>query len=186
MKEVFYNELQGDEQILWSGKGKYKFFEKGSLFQLLFMIVWLSFALYWEYTAYKGGAGLVMLLFGGFFVFVGLNMVFGLPIRRAIAIKNRVYAVSNKRILFCNMGKSVSFQYLDLKDAEIVNKYKERSGRGGIEFNMGYTNYDMYNDNVYDNRRNRGRVMPNRFMFYNIQNVDEVSNIIRMAKESLI
>ena len=82
MKEVFYNELQGDEQILWSGKGKYKFFEKGSLFQLLFMIVWLSFALYWEYTAYKGGAGLVMLLFGGFFVFVGLNMVFGLPIRK--------------------------------------------------------------------------------------------------------
>ena len=37
-----------------------------------------------EYTAYKGGAGLVMLLFGGVFVFVGLNMVFGLPIRRAI------------------------------------------------------------------------------------------------------
>lgn len=149
MKEVFYNELQGDEQILWSGKGKYKFFEKGSLFQLLFMIVWLSFALYWEYTAYKGGAGLVMLLFGGVFVFVGLNMVFGLPIRRAIAIKNRVYAVTNKRILFCNMG---------------------------------YTNYDMYNDN----RRNRGRVMPNRFIFYNVDNVDEVSNIIRMAKESLI
>jgi len=28
--------------------------------------------------------------------------------------------------------------------------------------------------------------MPNRFMFYNIENVDEVSNIIRMAKESLI
>ena len=27
---------------------------------------------------------------------------------------------------------------------EIVNKYKERSGRGSIEFNMGYTNYDMY------------------------------------------
>lgn len=185
MQELFYNELQSDEQILWSGRGKYKFFEKGSLTQLVFMIFWLGFACYWEYSAYKGGADLFILLFGGIFVFVGLKMIFSFLIKRAIDIKNRVYAVTNKRILFCNKGKNISFQYLDLKDAEIVNKYKERDGRGSIQFNMSYNNYDICSDNRYDGRRDRGRVINNIFMFYNIENVDEVSNIIKMAKEGL-
>ena len=42
MKEVLDNELQGDEQILWSGKENISFFRRGSITQLIFTIFWLA------------------------------------------------------------------------------------------------------------------------------------------------
>ena len=99
MDEIFFNELETDEQIIWSGKEIRKLFSKGDITQLPFYIIWLGFACYWEITAIKQGAPFVMILFGIPFVLIGIFMLVGTPIRR-ITGPEKIYAVTNKRLIF--------------------------------------------------------------------------------------
>lgn len=70
--------LTNGEQVLWSGAPDPDvLFSPGDAFLIPFSVLWASFAVFWEFTAWvHTKAPSFFLVFGGAFVAIGLYMVF--------------------------------------------------------------------------------------------------------------
>ena len=89
--------LDKDEKIFWEGKPNFwPFFFSGiilSLFGLIFLIFGLTIFI----KGIKTG-NFLFLVFPHFWV--GVAMVFGIPIYKALVYKHTYFAITNKRVLF--------------------------------------------------------------------------------------
>lgn len=98
--EFFRQYMTDQEYVLWTGKP-----EKGNLItarewmMLPFCLIWLSFALFWEYTVIRTTGSLFMILWGIPFVGVGLYLLAGRFLQKASLRKKTFYMITNKKLM---------------------------------------------------------------------------------------
>ena len=88
------------EKVLWQSKPERGPFilsgvGGGSIFGLFF----LGFAIFWVLTAAGAGAPVEFWSFGMIFVFIGLFLVFGIPITQLLRYRNTLYTITDNRII---------------------------------------------------------------------------------------
>lgn len=93
--------ISPDETLLWQGRPEKKgnIITKRDIFMIPFSIMWTGFALFWELTALRSGAGIFFSLWGLPFIGVGIYLLFGRFLHSAYLRDKTFYAVTNKRIL---------------------------------------------------------------------------------------
>lgn len=123
------------ESLMWFGKpATGLIFRKSDFFLIPFSLAWGGFALFWEFMAYKSGAPIFFLLFGGVFVVVGLHMIFGRFFYDAVLRKNTIYAFTGERLLRLTGKTMTAWNVKDLPQASL-RLLPDRSGTisfGGI------------------------------------------------------
>ena len=124
--------LSGDEYLLWSGKPcKGRLLVKSDIFMIPFSIVWCGFAVFWEYSAVRGGVPLPFALFGIPFVVMGLYITIGRFFHKAYLRKRTAYAITNRRVLRLQ-GRKVDTLSGDALSRMRISE--NRDGSGTITF----------------------------------------------------
>ena len=90
--------------------------------------------MFWEYGAYNSGAPQFFLLFGSFFVIIGLFLIFGRFIYDKWVRENTVYAITNERVLILAGLFNQSLKALSLKNISQISLDLSGDGRGTITF----------------------------------------------------
>lgn len=160
--------LSNGEYILWKGKP-----EKGNLivprdiFTLLFGLFWLSFSVFWEYNAVKGGAPIFFALFGLPFIGIGIYMVIGRFLQAAYLRNKTFYVITNKKIII-KRGKKLTMH--DGENLPPMQTEIYKNGNGTIFFgDISHTRNGNYN--AY-------------FVLENLSNITQVQTAIsNMEKE---
>jgi hypothetical protein len=128
-------QLSPGESLVWSGRPRRGIVIRGSDALLIpFSLLWAGFAFYWEYTAYSSGAPLFFLVFGGFFVIMGLHLVFGRFISDALVRGSTYYGVTNERILILTEFPSSTSKSLALANLSDIGLTSKPDGSGSITF----------------------------------------------------
>ena len=124
--------LLPSESLTWTGRpATGLIFRKSDIFLIPFSLVWGGFACFWEYTVYRLGAPNFFLLFGGFFVVMGLYLIFGRFFYDMRQRRKTVYAITGERILKLT-GKTLSAW--NLKDLPQASLELSADRRGTISF----------------------------------------------------
>ena len=127
--------LTSSEKIIWTGRPPTGIlFRKSDGMLIPFGLLWVGFAVFWEYTAYNSGAPAFFLLFGGAFVIVGLFLFFGRFMYDKWIRQNTVYALTNERVLILTGLFSRSLKALNLKALPEISLQLLNDGRGTITF----------------------------------------------------
>ena len=127
--------LLPDERILWEGQPDVRsFMLRGWWFIVPFSILWGGFAIFWEVSAWRGGAPPFFLLFGIPFVLIGLYMIFGRFYVAAREAENTSYAVTDGRVLILAGAFRPSLVELDLLTLPSAQLDEGRDGVGTITF----------------------------------------------------
>lgn len=176
----FQRFLQEDEELIWTGKPNPNFNKMtGRFITIPFGIFFLGFALFWTISA--SGFSVIFSLFGIPFIFVGIFILFGLPIFQK-SMKNKTsYAITNKRIIIYKRTFNESINEIRLQNISSMNLVNYNNEVGTIYFNgannMGYYhhhhhyNYGSHYGSNYYSRYNN-------YSLYGIDNVQNVYNII--------
>jgi len=96
--------LDQNEKVFWEGKPKFwPFFLGSSAIMIIFGLVWLIFLIPFMVTAVidivlGGSLGWGIFLLPHFWI--GIILVFGIPIYQILVYKYVYYAITNKRVLF--------------------------------------------------------------------------------------
>jgi hypothetical protein len=163
-------ELDRGEKIIWAGRpNALKLGWRRGGMQMLFMIPWTAFALFWTWGATGGlsmdaGFGLFGLVWGGMFVAVGL-FVFTRSVLRFRNARHTLYAVTNKRVMELEgPGKVTSYSAADLGT---LNR-RGTDARGDVVFGKGSWE-----------GRGRGRTWVPAPGLIGVENPREVESLIR-------
>lgn len=106
--------LETDETVLWRGKPeKLHLFSSQDVFMIPFSLLWAGFAVFWETTVIVQGAPWFFILFGSFFVLVGLYITVGRFLWRAYVLKRTVYAITDRKVLIKHFGQVELLQKKD-------------------------------------------------------------------------
>lgn len=110
--------LSPGEQLIWAGKPKTGIRFKGSDAILIpFSIVWLGFALFWEFGVASINAPFFFKIFGIPFILVGIYFVVGRFFVDSMRRQNTTYGITSTRViiksgLFNSQMKSLQLQTL--------------------------------------------------------------------------
>lgn len=180
-------ELDGDEQLLWSGSPRRGVvFRQSDVFLIPFSLLWGGFALFWETIALMMmvGAGghpvaFIFPLFGLPFVIIGLYLMFGRFWVDARIRARTFYGVTTKRIIIISGLFSRKIKSLDLRTLTDIS-FTERTDRTGIiTFGPSHPFAWMYGGMQWPGMGHQ--LQPS---FEMIEDVRRVYNTIRAAKES--
>lgn len=128
-------ELSSGENLLWSGRPRQGLVLRGfDSFLIPFSLLWCGFVVFWEYHAYTSGAPFFFLLFGGFFVVIGLYIVFGRFIADAMKRKRTFYGVTNDRIIILSEFPTRKIKSLSLSTLSDITFSNRPDGSGSITF----------------------------------------------------
>ena len=170
--------LLPSESLAWTGRPATGFiFRKPDVFFIPFSLVWGGFACFWEYTVYRAGAPYFFLLFGGFFVVMGLYLIFGRFFYDILRRRKTVYALTSERILRLT-GKTLSAW--NLKDLPQASIELSADRRGTIAFGA-LTLPAM--SGLGGSRAAASRVLLP--VFEKIQNATDVFNMVQSAQSRL-
>ena len=126
-------DLGARETLLWVGRPPSRIlFEKSDWFTVPFSVFWAGFSFFWEATVLRGGAPLVMALFGLPFVAIGTYITVGRFLYDAWKRKRTVYGITNDRILIAEQGGTT--RSLDLRGADDTIVEDHADGTGTITF----------------------------------------------------
>ena len=159
--------LAENEYVLWKGRP-----EKGNLFTgremviLPFAVMWLAFALYWEYQAFQGVGSWFAILWGLPFVAVGIYLLAGRFAAAAYLRGRTFYVITNKKIIIKKGGRIVMY---DGKSLPPMNLVIHKNGNGTLTFG-----HQIYTRNGY-----RSSVS---FTIENIPDVVQVQNALEMME----
>ena len=159
------------------------------IFIIPFGLIWGGFALLWEANEivqllifdkdYSFAIGLVHILFGLPFVFVGVYLVIGRFVFKKRDKKNTLYVVTDKRILIIkDSPERVTPLYINQIDS--INKSISGSGLGTIKFGIDSPFHRFYS--------NTGLEVPWLFhggsapAFYDIHDTEAVFDILNSIK----
>ena len=139
-EEVFRGELLRDDRILWSGQPEANVLLGPADAGLIpFGLLWLASTSFILLTTLgiigdgpKGGRGapLIFVVVPGFFVAIGLHMVFGRFVCKYWKKKNTYYAVTNQRVLVLTKLLGTRLQAAFIHDITNIDKSVRRSGIG--------------------------------------------------------
>lgn len=171
-----------DEKLLWTGKPvKPIKLLPGEKFNIIFGIFWIAFSIFWMALAFStvkkfDEQDLLMMkifpYFGIPFSFVGLYLVFLSPFRIMNKRKYVEYALTNKRILIFNNGKTKTLNTFNYSDIHNISFGCDEQGVGAITFAISKSGTTTF----IDGRPSRSR-MTNMAGFYNVENVKRIYKI---------
>lgn len=107
--------IMDDEYILWEGAP-----EKGvsltsrDIVLLPFSVIWLGFALFWEYLAVTTSGSLLMMVWGLPFIGVGLYLLFGRFLQTLYLRDKTFYIITNKKLIIRSGNKVRIYRAEDL------------------------------------------------------------------------
>lgn len=135
--------IMDDEYILWEGAP-----EKGvsltsrDIVLLPFSVIWLGFALFWEYLAVTTSGSLLMMVWGLPFIGVGLYLLFGRFLQTLYLRDKTFYIITNKKLIIRTGSKVKIYRSADLPPMNIQH---HRDGTGTILFwEAGYSHGRRY------------------------------------------
>ncbi len=133
-----------DETLLWTGKPvKPIKLLPGEKFNIIFGIFWTAFAIFWMVLAFWTTKRFdeqdlwimkIFPFFGVPFLLVGIYLIFLSPLRIMSKRKNLEYALTNKRILIFNNGKTQTLNAFEYSDIQNVNFGCDADGIGAVTF----------------------------------------------------
>lgn len=135
LTQKLQKELSSGESLLWFGRPQQGMVLHGSdAFLIPFSLLWGGFALFWEFSAYRSGAPPFFLLFGGFFVVIGLYFIFGRFIADSMIRGRTYYAVTNDRVLILSEFPARRLKSLNLRTLTDITFTSKPNGIGTITF----------------------------------------------------
>lgn len=144
--------LGAEERILWRGRPeKIRLLEASDAFMIPFSLLWGGFAIYWEYSVLRMNAPFIFPVFGGFFVLIGLYMIFGRFFYKSFILKRTSYAVTSEKVLINRNGKIEVLMKNALPSFSIKRKedgsgtitfHTSRAAFGFQAFSRPWKNYD--------------------------------------------
>ena len=145
-RDQFTNVLLKDEKLLWTGQAPQGiYFRKYDLAFIPFSILWCGFVIFWElgvlnHLVFSDDAkfvfphSIVMPLFGGIFVCIGLYMLIGRFFHDALMRKKIFYAITNKRALIRKGFFSGKIESVALPSLSELHLEQNTNGSGSIIF----------------------------------------------------
>lgn len=129
-------ERMGSETVIWAGRPAVGIrFRPGDWFAVPFSLVWCGFAIFWELgVAASPKAPPFMLVFGGFFIAIGLYMVVGRFFVDSYKRSKTYYGITNQRaISVCEaFGRKVVSE--SLRTLGTISTSGSPTGLGSLSF----------------------------------------------------
>jgi hypothetical protein len=125
------------EQLMWTGRPGGRLFDATDVFMIPFSLMWGGFALFWETSVIATGAPLPMVLFGIPFVLLGLYLIIGRFVQRAIANNRTWYALTDRRALLVYGSAGQQVRSVSLESVTDVSVNRRANGRGTVSFGIG-------------------------------------------------
>jgi len=135
---------QKEQELLEIAPIANKVFNTGDWLMVPFTLVWLSFALFWEagvYWQYQKTQGstyampIGFLVFGGFFVLIGLYIAIGRFFYKAYEKRHTKYVLTNKKAMVIKeLFGAKEVRSIDLDKAETIDRTVNKDGSGSIYF----------------------------------------------------
>ena len=97
-----------------------------------FSLLWCGFAVFWEASAAAGGVPPFFLLFGGFFVLIGIYFVFGRFLWDSAQRKRTFYSITNQRVIILSGITQRQVKSLNLKAVSDITVSEKPNGQGTI------------------------------------------------------
>ena len=126
-------EIAPGERLLWSGRPASGIrLHRGDVFLIPFSLLWTGFAIFWEITAVRSGAGTFFSIWGFAFVLIGLYFVVGRFIGDAWQRGQTAYGLTDQRavIISRSLGGGRQVKTLPLRTLSEVS-LDERPDRSG-------------------------------------------------------
>ena len=118
--------LADGDFVLWRGKPEKGItLGGGDLFTTMFGIFWLSFVIFWISGVISAGAPFPMILFGFFFLLIGVYLVGGRVIINEVMKSKTAYVITDKAIIK-KCGSRVDVLYS--RDNYSLQVYSHRNG----------------------------------------------------------
>lgn len=128
-------DLRPGEHLLWAGRPRTGIaFRTADLFLIPFSLLWAGFAVFWEWSAWKLGGKEPFLIFGGFFVLVGLYISIGRFFVDALIRGCTFYGLTNERIIILRRRFGRNARSLPLRSLVEINISTKSDGSGTITF----------------------------------------------------
>lgn len=127
-------DLLPNERILWEGRPvRHRLSRPSDAILVPFSIVWCGFAVFWEASVLAAaiadrGPSIFMALFGIPFVLIGLYLVAGRFVVRAIESRRTRYVITDGRVLVIGGLRGTRSAYLTSLPPPIVTEQSDRSG----------------------------------------------------------
>jgi len=125
-RQLLHDRLRPGEELIWCGApDRTALLSPQDSYLIPFSVIWLSFACFWEFGVSQTGAGLFPQLWGIPFICLGLYMVAGRFVYKAISHTRTAYGVTGDRALIIT---SRTFRDLPLAGMPI-SVQRSRDGR---------------------------------------------------------
>lgn len=140
--------LDADEDVIWCDKPVKKIvFTSADIFTTLIGVVWLSFSVFWVFSAYiateaSDSSFKIFPLFGIPFVLTGLYLLFFRHVVSLVKRKNIVYVLTNKRAIVVHTGKRQYVQEYRYENISNIQMKCDDNDIGSIFFLTGEIRYN--------------------------------------------
>ena len=131
--------LEG-ERTIWTGQpDPSRLVSSGDWYLVPFSLMWGGFAIFWEasalgiFNSFKGGAPLLLALFGVPFVVIGQYLIWGRFFYKRWDRKRTIYAVTTQRILILRRSR---LQALFVAQLPPITQSTRADGSGSLVFGM--------------------------------------------------
>ena len=125
--------LGSGELLTWTGRpGQGVRFSSMDIFLIPFSIIWFCGIIFWEVTAIKSGAPILMMIFGIPFILAGLFFTVGRFIYDVRRRANTIYGISNNRIIIKSGIKRKVINSINIKSISNLSFTQKADGSGTI------------------------------------------------------
>ena len=188
----------GETLLWWGGPRPRSILNKDLVFKLLFLLVWVGFALFWSYLVAAAGGPALMILFGlGLGAFGAYGLLNSIVDDRN-ASEELHYGVTDRRVVMRRDGRTTYERSLPidrLPELTVIEKGEhgsivfERYGTNRPPATTGFERaFDRLDNTIYGNtmtrHRRRTHTGPPPIVFRDIERVRDVARLIRDAIEA--
>ena len=180
--QVFQDELNPGERLLWSGQPQRGvFFRTSDIFMIPFSLFWGGFAIFWMVMALTEGAPIFFTLFGLPFVLVGLYLIIFRFFFDSWSRSKTFYAVTDQRVILLSGVFNRGVTSISLRNLGEIHLEVRNDGRGTITFGQDspFSSWGNMSGMGFSRRYYRATC------FERIENVRQVYQLIQRAQMNL-
>ncbi|WP_426512980.1 hypothetical protein ACPPVO_21425 [Dactylosporangium sp. McL0621] len=123
------------ERIVWDGRPvRHRVFRRADVLLVPISLLWCGLAVFWESGVLFSGAPFFFVLWGAAFVLVGLYVVAGRFVVRAVSSRRTRYTITDRRVLVHSgwSGSRLRTEYLHALPPPVITQ--EPDGSGSLAF----------------------------------------------------
>ena len=134
-EQVIGETLTGDERLLWTGRPRQGFLLRpADALAIPFSLFWAGFIAFWEISASKGKAPLIMQLWGIPFVLIGAHMLVGRFFVDKWQRARTTYGLTSQRAVIVTELFRRNIKSLSLRSLADISLTERPDGSGTITF----------------------------------------------------